>query len=67
MVKDLSNQRHKNIADMTVIEQLSNVAQEVCDKLCKYPELCKQTEDSPEDAQELLDRMYCANCPLNRI
>ena len=67
MVKDIKTQRRKNIADMTVIEQLSNVAQEVCDKLCKYPELCKQTEDDPESAQELLDRMYCANCPLNRI
>lgn len=63
----VKDHRHKNRQEMTIIEQLNDITKEICDKYCKYPGLCKETEDDLDEAQELLDRLYCANCPFNRI
>lgn len=67
MVTTKAIRRHKNIGDMTIVEQLNSIATEICDTRCKYPDLCKETEEDLDNAQSMLDRLYCANCPLNRI
>ena len=45
MVTTKAIRRHKNIGDMTIVEQLNSIATEICDTRCKYPDLCKETEE----------------------
>ena len=59
--------RRKNIADMTITEQLENIASVMCDKYCKFPELSEQTIDDPDEAFDWLLHNYCNDCPLNRL
>ena len=51
--------RKNNIADMTIVEQLIKVQEEICDKYCKYPALESPNENGVFDA--------CEHCPLGRI
>lgn len=52
---------------MQIIDQLQKIADEMCDKYCKYPE---QYESQYDDTDEAWDKMMCEvcdNCPLNKL
>lgn len=46
---------------------LIEVADEICDKYCKYPAICEAERKDPDEAEDLLYGTYCANCPLNKL
>ena len=52
---------------VTVMNLLIEVADEICDKYCKYPAICEAERKEPDEAEELLYDTYCANCPLNKL
>jgi len=54
----MQNRRRKNIADMTVTEQVEKIKSEMCDEYCKYPLKAKGSEELDE---------ICRHCPLNRL
>lgn len=45
--------RRKNFADMTVVEQLVRIREDVCEYACKY--------------REAGETKYCHECPLGKI
>lgn len=47
----------------TISEQVQEIANEICDKYCKYPE----NWDSEKEGCELFESEICKNCPLNRL
>ena len=51
--------RKNNKQDMTIVEQLIRVQEEICDKYCKYPSLESPNDDGVCKA--------CETCPLGRI
>jgi len=51
----------------TVTEILEEVGEEICDKYCKYPEICRSEQKDPDLADDLLYEKYCKDCPLNRL
>lgn len=55
--------RKNNPAEMTIAEQLEALKEEVCDKLCKYPEMA----DHEEITQEDFDMKCEFYCPLRKI
>ena len=57
----------KEEAKVTVMNLLIEVADEICDKYCKYPAICEAERKDPDEAEELLYDTYCANCPLNKL
>ena len=46
----------------TVAETLEEVANEICNNYCKYPENWDE-----ETMGDLFDSEVCAKCPLNRL
>lgn len=48
-------------ASMSVSDILEQIKADMCDDYCKWPEKC---EGLTEDA---MHRMYCDNCPLDRL
>lgn len=46
-----------------VSELLQEIADEICDKYCKYPEQW----DEEKEGCELCNSDICKNCPLNRL
>ena len=56
--------RRKNIADMTITEQIESIKEQMCNDYCKYPD----TWDAEKEGCELWDSDLCAKeCPLNRL
>jgi hypothetical protein len=55
--------RKNNVNDMTITEQLENIASVMCDKYCKYP----STWDAEKEGCELWESKICTNCPMNRL
>ena len=51
----------------TVSEMLIEIEDEICDRYCKYPEICISEREDPADAEQLLFETYCATCPLSRL
>lgn len=47
----------------TVNEIIEDVAREICDHYCKYPEQW----DAEKEEMELIDSDICINCPLSRL
>lgn len=49
---------------MTVTQQIEEIVEEVCDKICKYPE-----KYQPEEWEALFgsDESPCNDCPLNKL
>ena len=45
--------------EKTITDLLAEIAAEICNKYCKYPDAC-------EDVFEL-HKQYCQDCPVNRI
>ena len=52
----------KSLRELTE-EYIEDVAQEICDSYCKYPEQW----DAEKEGKELIDSDICINCPLNRL
>lgn len=52
---------------VTVMNLLIEVADEICDKYCKYPAICEAERKDPDEAEDLLYGTYCANCPMNKL
>ena len=52
---------------ITVMNLLIEVADEICDKYCKYPAICEAERKDPDEAEDLLYGTYCANCPMNKL
>ena len=42
---------------------LQEIADEICEKYCKYPD----TWDEEKEGMELSESEICQNCPLNRL
>ena len=56
--------RRKNIADMTITEQIESIKEQMCNDYCKYPD----NWDAEKEGCELWDSNLCAKeCPLNRL
>jgi hypothetical protein len=53
--------------EKTVSEILEEIEREICDKYCKYPDICAGERKDPDGAEELLYDRYCESCPFNRI
>lgn len=51
----------------TVPELLKEVAEKMCDKYCKYPELCSRECGDGLEAEEVLWEKYCDNCPIGLL
>ena len=52
----------KSLRDLTN-EYIEDVAKEICECYCKYPEQW----DEEKEGMELCESDICANCPLNRL
>ena len=47
---------------------LEQIADEVCDNVCRWRERALQENKNPDDAQEWLERNYCnSGCPISRL
>lgn len=58
--------RKNNLEDMTVIEQIENIKEKICDDYCKYREdAFSKNKDTDKAEDYLLD--YCDNCPVRRL
>lgn len=51
----------------TISEQMNDSANEICERYCKYPEICLSEVKEPDLAEDKLYNDYCAKCPLNKI
>lgn len=47
----------------TITQQIQEIAEEVCNHYCKYPDLW----DEEKEGIELSESDICANCPLSRF
>ena len=47
---------------MTISQQLEEIANEICNDYCKYPDEWDEEKDG-----ELSESEVCRNCPLNRL
>ena len=47
----------------SISKQLEEIANEICNNYCKYPEQW----DEEKEGCELSESEYCTNCPLNRL
>ena len=52
----------KSLRELTE-EYIEDVAKEICECYCKYPEQW----DEEKEGMELIESDICANCPLNRL
>lgn len=55
--------RTKNKEDMTLHEQLEDIATKICSHYCKYPDIW----DEEKEGCELQDSEICKNCPLSEL
>lgn len=44
----------------TIAYQIERIADEICDKICKWPEKYEEDEDRMYDE-------HCENCPLTKL
>lgn len=47
----------------TIVQQVQEVVDEMCNNYCKYPE----TWNEEAEGCELSESEVCANCPLSRL
>jgi len=59
--------RENNFADMTVVEQLVRIREDVCEYACKYREEAKKGYSGDVTMQRLAIQRYCHECPLGKI
>ena len=53
--------------NMTVTELLTWIEDEICEKYCKYPDVCMKEVKDPDEAEDRLYNTYCVKCPFNRL
>lgn len=58
------NRRRKNKERMTITEQLSKIADEVCEDYCRYHDEAYKKFKDPDEAMDYIGDTYCVNCPL---
>ena len=58
--------RRRNFADMTVVEQLMEIKEQVCAYSCKYREEASNLY-SDETMRKLYLQRYCHECPLSKV
>ena len=63
MIEVTQEDRAKKSLRDIVQDYIEDVAQEICDSYCKYPEQW----DAEKEGMELIDSDICMNCPLNRL
>ena len=47
----------------SIAQMMQEIANEMCDKYCKYPD----TWDEDKEGVPLCDSEHCRNCPLGRL
>lgn len=52
--------------DKAITKQLEEIAENICDHYCKYPEKYSIKEKG-DDAYDALLNEVCVKCPLNKI
>lgn len=63
MAEREKNRRRNNQADMTIGEQLSKIAEDICMHYCKWPDQW----DEEKEGIELSESEICSNCPITKI
>lgn len=58
--------RKNNKLDMTIVEQLTNIKDRMCEDYCIYRSMAYSTNKDPDDAEEYLME-YCKDCPMNNL
>lgn len=58
--------RKNNKLDMTIIEQLEQIKEKMCDEYCIYRSMAFSTNKDVDAAEEYLAG-YCEECPLNEL
>lgn len=58
------SRRRKNKERMTITEQLSKIADEVCEDYCKYHDEAYKKFKDPDEAMGWLRDTYCLYCPI---
>ena len=48
-------------------KELESITEEVCDRLCRYPEKYRGLYKDPDEAHEIMVNECCAKCPLERL
>ena len=56
-------ERRNNPANMTITEQLDAIKEEVCDKICRYPDMV----DNGDLTEELFEIQCNYHCPLRKL
>lgn len=64
--------RRNNVADMTIHEQLEDIAERICSDYCKYPGIFHQfylqnKYENEDQANEAMMEQFCESCPLMRL
>lgn len=64
--------RRKNKEEMTITEQIEDVAERMCKDYCKYPavyheRLLRDEYEDADKADEAMQNEQCNNCPLMRL
>lgn len=61
--KDWQSIQHEEEQRKTIVQQMQDIVDEMCDKFCKWPDLW----DEKAEGMELCESDHCRNCPLNRL
>ena len=59
--------RRNNANRMTVVEQLIEIREEVCEYSCKYRDIAKNQYSGDVTMQKLFIQGYCHHCPLTKV
>ena len=51
----------------TIIQQIEEVAEEICDKYCRYTNTQEFKDISDDYDINAFYKKYCNNCPLNKL
>lgn len=58
--------RKNNKQDMTIVEQLEQIKEKMCEEYCIYRSMAFSTNKDVDAAEEYLAE-YCEECPLNEL
>lgn len=61
--KDWQSIQHQEEQCKTIVQQMQDIVDEMCDKFCKWPDLW----DEEAEGIELCESDICKNCPLNKL
>lgn len=58
--------RKNNKSDMTVVEQIVAIREDICSYCCKYRDEARQMYDD-RTAQLIYIQRYCHECPMGKL